>query len=96
MKLTSKQVKHTAQLARLGLTGKEIKKFQKELSAILDFVEKLSEKNTEKVEPTSHITGLINVSREDIEKEKNSSQRKKLLESAPEIRDGYVKVKSIL
>jgi len=36
-------IKHIAKLARLGLTGKERKKFQKELSAILDFVEKLNE-----------------------------------------------------
>jgi len=96
MKLTSKQVKHTAQLARLGLTGKEIKKFQGELSAILDFVEKLNEKNTDKVEPTSHITGLENISREDVEKERNEARRKKLLGLAPETKDGYVKVKSIL
>jgi aspartyl-tRNA(Asn)/glutamyl-tRNA(Gln) amidotransferase subunit C len=96
MKLTAKQVKHIAELARLGLTEKERKKFQKELSAIFDFVEKLNEKNTEKVEPTSHITGLMNVTREDAAKEGNEAQRKKILGLAPDTQDGYVKVKSIL
>lgn len=96
MKLTAKQVKHTARLARLGLTEKEIKKFQKELSLILDFVEKLNELDADKIEPTSHITGLINVNREDLVKEREEFQRKKMLDLAPKIKDGYFKVKSIL
>lgn len=95
MKLTTKQVKHTAKLARLGLNKKEEKKFQKELSSILDFVEKLNELNTDKIEPTAHITGLENVVREDNPWDKNEEQRKKLLELSPDLKDKYIKVKHV-
>ena len=65
MKLTKEQVKHVAKLARLGLTDQEVEKFQTELSGILDYVEQLSEVNTDKVLPTAQVTGLSNVMRED-------------------------------
>ncbi|MDP2664107.1 MAG: Asp-tRNA(Asn)/Glu-tRNA(Gln) amidotransferase subunit GatC, partial [bacterium] len=39
--ISKEEVKHIAKLARLGLSDKEIGKFQKDLSSILDYVEKL-------------------------------------------------------
>ena len=78
--LTKKQVEHVAKLARLGLTEKERKKFQKELSAILDFVEKLKQVKTDKVEPTAQVTDLENVSRPDKGQAKSKRERKKLLD----------------
>jgi len=96
MKLTKEQVNHIAKLARLGLSDKERRKFQKELSAILDFVEKLNEAKTDKVEPTAQVTGLENVSRQDKGRAKSKREREKLLELAPETKDDYVKVKAVL
>ena len=89
-------IKHIAKLARLGLTEKERKKFQKELSAVLDFVEKLNEVKTEKVEPTAQVTGLENVSRPDKGRAKSKREGEKLLELVPETKDGYLKVKAVL
>ncbi len=89
-------IKHIAKLARLGLTEKERKKFQKELSAVLDFVEKLNEVKTEKVEPTAQVTGLENVSRPDKGRAKSKREGEKLLELSPETKDGYLKVKAVL
>jgi aspartyl-tRNA(Asn)/glutamyl-tRNA(Gln) amidotransferase subunit C len=89
-------VNHIAKLARLGLTEKEKRKFKKELSAILEFVDKLNEIKAEKVEPTAQVTGLENVSREDKGRAKSKQEREKLLDLAPETKDGYVKVKAIL
>ena len=96
MKLSKEQVEHVAKLARLGLSDKEKRKFQKELSAILDFVEKLKEVKTEKVEPTAQVTGLEKVSREDKGRAKSKQETDKLLNLAPETKDGYVKVKAVL
>jgi len=39
--ISKEEVKHIAKLARLGLTEKEVGKYQKELSSILDYIEKL-------------------------------------------------------
>lgn len=64
-KLTKDQVEHVAKLANLRLSEKEIEKFQKQLSEVLDYVEILKEVETGGIEPTSQVTGLENVSRED-------------------------------
>ncbi|MFC1701108.1 Asp-tRNA(Asn)/Glu-tRNA(Gln) amidotransferase subunit GatC [Patescibacteria group bacterium] len=96
MRLTRKQVEHTAKLARLGFAEKEVKKFQKDLSAVLDFIEKLSEIKTDKIEPTAHITGLENVIRADKGVAISNSKKKKLLDLASEKKEDYIKVKSIL
>lgn len=90
------KVDHVAKLSRIGLKEKERRKFKKELTAILDFVNKLNEVNTEKVEPTAQVTGLENVSRPDKGRAKNKSETEKLLELAPDKEDRHVKVKAIL
>lgn len=48
--ITKEEVQHIAKLARLGLTENEIEKFRKELSSILDYVEKLKEVDVSGVE----------------------------------------------
>lgn len=58
-------VTHVAKLANLPLTDTEKKKFEKQLSSILEYIEKLNEVNTNGIEPTSQVTGLENVTRED-------------------------------
>jgi len=95
--ISKEKVKHIAKLARLGLTEKEVKKMQKELSKILDYIKKLKGADISNVEPTSHSIQVENVMRDDIEKSKIKNQKsKKLLELAPEIKNGYLKTKSIL
>ena len=65
MALSLDQVRHIAQLARLGLTDEEVKKFSTQLTNILEYVDILSEVDTEGVEETSQVTGLTSVMRED-------------------------------
>lgn len=92
--ITRKEVKLVAKLARLGLTEKEIEKFSRELSLILNYVEKLKEVNISKTLPTSHSIKIENVTRED-KSPKSKVQGSKLLKLAPETKNGYLKVKSI-
>ena len=104
--LSKEEVKHIAKLARLGLNEKEIEKFQKELSSILDYIEKLKEVDVAKVKPTAHSMEMENVMREDRENPKSTGceadspkgriQKPKLLDLAPETKDGYLKTKPIL
>lgn len=83
--ISRKEVQHIAKLARLGLTEKEVDKFRKELSGILDYMAKLKEIEVAKVKPTSHPLKVENRTRRDEAKEE---KRKILL--------GFLKVKSIL
>lgn len=94
-------VKHIAKLARLGLTKEEEKRLEKELSAILDFVEKLKEIDTSRVEPMTGGTSLVNIDREDQPKSKVipselKGQRLKIFKNAPSQEKGYFKVKKVL
>jgi len=92
--ITKEEVQHIAKLAQLGLTEKEIEKMRKELSKILDYIEKLKEVDISKIEPTSHSIKLENVMR--IDQSEKPPKSKKLLELAPETKKGYLKTKSIL
>lgn len=94
--LDKKQVEHVSNLARLGLAEKEKKKFAKDLSAILEFVNKLNEAKTDKVSPTAQVTGLENVTRQDKGRARDRAETEKLLDLAPEIEKRHVKVKTIL
>jgi len=95
--ISKEEVKHIAKLARLGLSEKEIGKYQKELSSILDYIEKLKEVDVSGTEPTSHPLKVENVTRKDGGKtEARSANSKILLEMAPDKKEGYVKVKQIL
>jgi aspartyl-tRNA(Asn)/glutamyl-tRNA(Gln) amidotransferase subunit C len=58
-------IEHLAKLARLKLTDAEKEKFSNQIGTIIEYIEKLSEVNTNNVEPTSHILGLNNIFRKD-------------------------------
>ncbi len=91
-----KEVEHIAGLARIKLAEKEKDKMTKELGAILGYIDKLKEVNTEGVEPIAHITGLTDVFRkDDSPREPDSENIKRLMGQAPSEKNGYVKVKSV-
>ena len=93
--ISKEEVIHIAKLARLNLSGKEIERLQKELSMILDYIEKLKEVNVEKAEPTSHSVVIKNIIREDKAQINNAETREKLLGEIPDKKGDYLKVKSI-
>jgi len=98
--ISKEEVKQIAKLARLGLTPKEIEKMQKELSSILDYIEKLKEIDVSNAEPMSHSVEVKNIMRKDIAKKpapyRTEGSGAGLMELAPETKEGYLKVKSIL
>ncbi len=94
--ITKKEVEHISRLSRLGLSEKEKGKFSKELSAILEFVNKLNEIKVDKIEPTAQVTGLENISRKDVAKERTKKETDKLLNLAPDVENRQVKVRAIL
>ena len=63
--LTDKEVKHIANLARIKISEKEGEGLKKDLSSILEYIEKLNEVDTTGVEPLYQTTGLVNSFRSD-------------------------------
>lgn len=64
--ITSEQVAHLANLARIALTPDEIEKLTGELGQIVENVAKVAEVATDDVPATSHPIPLQNVSRPDV------------------------------
>ncbi len=85
-------VKHVAKLANLPLSSDEEEKYSKQLSEILEYVDQLNEVNTSSVEPTYNVTGLNNVTREDVPIPSNASQKKN---AVPAGRQGFFVTKGI-
>ncbi|KKQ28939.1 MAG: hypothetical protein A3H17_04155 [Candidatus Levybacteria bacterium RIFCSPLOWO2_12_FULL_37_14] len=87
-------VPHVAKLANLTLKPEEEKKFEKQLSDILTYVDKLKEVDTKNVETTSQVTGLENVMRED--EPTPSLTQDEALSNVKNQHNGLFKVKAIL
>ncbi len=63
--ISEEQVRHVANLARLGLTDEEVKKMSGQLGAILESVEQIGELDLSDVPPTANALNLTNVFRPD-------------------------------
>ena len=93
-KIDQAQVRKVAKLSRLDLSEEEIEEFTSQLSAILNYVAKMNELDTAKVEPLAHCLPISNIFREDVAKESLGTE--KVLANAPQ-RDGeFFKVPKIL
>ena len=95
-----KEIEHVADLARIRLNDNEKEKMARELGAILGYIDKLKEVNTDGVELIAHITGLENVLRKDEINEKPSrhggtAESIRLVEMAPDSKDNFVKVPTV-
>jgi aspartyl-tRNA(Asn)/glutamyl-tRNA(Gln) amidotransferase subunit C len=66
MNISVSDVEHVARLARLELNTTEKELFAGQMAAILGYVEKLKELNTEGIIPTSHAVPMENAFREDV------------------------------
>lgn len=93
--LTREDVLKLARLARLSLTDEEVEVFRKEISDVLQYVTLLSDVDVNGLEPTSQVTGLKNVMREDKVIDYGVSSAD-LLRLAPKTQDGHIKVKRMI
>ncbi len=59
-------IKHIAKLANLPLIADEEKDFQQQLAETIDYINQLQKIDTNKVEPTSQVTGKVNEFRDDV------------------------------
>lgn len=87
-------IEYVAKLARIELDAKQKKKFAKQLSDILAYIEKLKELNVSKVEPLSHVLPLKNVFRQD--KVRPSLALDKVLRNAPAKEKGSFSVPKVI
>ena len=92
--ISEKEVKHIAKLARIDLTEKEIVKMQKDLSVILDYFDLL--KKAEGPEPQRRTEGRDEGRLRKDEAISSYDLIDELIAAAPDKKDDYIKVKTIL
>jgi aspartyl-tRNA(Asn)/glutamyl-tRNA(Gln) amidotransferase subunit C len=96
MSLTREQVTHIAELAKLELTDQEIERMTRQLSAILEYAERLNQLDTGAIAPTASVIPNQNVMRPDIVTP--SLTRDQVLQNAPDTDANreFLRVRAIL
>lgn len=93
--LSKEDILKLARLARLRLSDDEVLLYQKELSSILQYVEKLNDVDVQQLEPTYQVTGLVNVTRSDSVLDYGIKQED-LLKNVPKKENSLIKVKRMI
>ena len=94
--ISKEETQHIAKLARLGLSESEIEKYQKDLSAILGYVDKLKSAGIGEAAALAHSTAAENVLREDEAILRPEQKTRRLREAFSEQKGDCLKVKAIL
>jgi aspartyl-tRNA(Asn)/glutamyl-tRNA(Gln) amidotransferase subunit C len=94
MALTIDEVRHIAQLARLKLSAEEEERYTQQLSAILEYAERLQAVDTSAIPPTSTVLPMDAPLRSDVVRP--SPTRERMLENAPAAEDGMFRVPPVL
>ena len=94
MKLSVAQVEHIAELAKLSLTNDEKAHFQEQLSAILEYAERLQALDTSAIPPTATVLPLRNVMRAD--EPRDSLSREDVLANAPQSEADSFRVQAVM
>ena len=94
MKISREEVEHVARLARLALEPTELDELTGQLDAILGYVDKLNELDTEDVEPTAHAVPMENAFREDQVQASIGTER--ALQNAPSVDGRCYKVPKVI
>jgi len=94
MKISTKDVKEVAELARLDFKEDEIEKFRSQFENILNFISKLDELDIDDVKPTIHVLDISTPLREDEVKDWISQDQ--ALKNAPQTEDGFFAVPKVI
>ncbi len=93
MAISEQEIRHIAALAKLDFKDEEDLKFlQGRLESIIDFAKIVQSLDTNSVNPTNQVTGLLNVFRDDVVKPYPEDRLAKMFSQVPNFRDGYVVV----
>lgn len=94
MTLSLAEIEHIAALARLHLTDDEKARYRQQLSAVLDYMEKLRQVDTAHIEPTATVLPLRSVVRPDVARP--SLTPAELLDNAPNTEGAMFRVPPVL
>lgn len=83
--ISDETIEYVGILAKLELDEEQKEQAKKDMGRMLDYIDKLSELDTEGIEPMSHVFDVQNVFREDIVT--NGDMSEEVLQNAPQQKD---------
>ena len=94
MTIDLKTIKHISRLSRISVDDKKADKLAGDLNSIFDFIEKLNELNTDKVEPLTSVTETTLKLRSDEVKSKDI--RDQILKNSPDENEDFFVVPKVV
>ena len=94
MTINLKTIKHISKLSRISVDDKKAKKLEGDLNSIFEFIEKLNELDTDKVEPLTSIAETSLKFRTDEVKSKDI--RNQILKNSPEKNEDFFVVPKVV
>ena len=94
MTINLKTIKHISKLSRILVDDKKAKKLEGDLNSIFEFIEKLNELDTDKVEPLTSIAETTLKFRTDEVKSKDI--RNQILKNSPEKNEDFFVVQKVV
>jgi aspartyl-tRNA(Asn)/glutamyl-tRNA(Gln) amidotransferase subunit C len=94
--MLKEELEITAFLARLEVKEEEKERYLKDLNKMFEFIEILQEPDISQLKPTTHVTSLRNVWRDDIVKPCPKETIEQMLNAAPQKEGTFYKVKKVI
>ena len=94
MTIDLKTIKHIFKLSRISVDDKKANKLAEDLNSIFDFIEKLNELNTDKIEPLTSVAETTLKLRVDEVKSRNI--RDQILKNSPEENEDFFVVPRVV
>jgi aspartyl-tRNA(Asn)/glutamyl-tRNA(Gln) amidotransferase subunit C len=94
MTISRAQVLNIARLARVKLDDDQVEHYRKDLSSILEYVDKLDELDVSDVEPTTHAAAVEPRLRDDEVDQRLDHDD--VLKNAPQCEDGHFRVPKVV
>ena len=94
MSIDLKTIKHISKLSRISVDEKKAEKLAGDLNSIFNFIEKLNELNTDKVEPLTSVAETTLKFRSDEVKSKNI--REQIIKNSPEDNEDFFVVPKVV
>ena len=94
MTIDLKTIKHISKLSRISVDDKKANKLAEDLNSIFDFIEKLNELNTDKIEPLTSVAETTLKFRADEVKSKDI--RDQILKNSPNENEDFFVVPKVV
>ncbi len=94
--MLKEELETTAFLARIELKEEEKEKYLKDLNAMLEIAQILQEPDVSGLKPTTHVTSLRNVWREDEVKPCPKDVLEQMINAAPQKEGSFYKIQKVI